>query len=140
VCECEGSRVLSGVLSRHEARTWSISTRPCHLLLVPACTHTLTLKHSYTHTHTHTQTHTHTHTHRHSHSHSHSHSLTHTLTHTIAHFISQKVFIMSVEFIPQKVCIKSLCRSQFPHKSVKLSFFVTPVKNKLTILCGYSPL
>ena len=35
------------------------------------------------------------------------------------------------------VFIKSFCKSQFPHKSVNLSFIITRMKNKLTDLCGY---
>ena len=40
------------------------------------------------------------------------------------------------EFISPKVCIKLFCKTRFPHKSVKLSFIVTDIKNKLTDLCG----
>ena len=36
----------------------------------------------------------------------------------------------------QKVFIKSFCKSQFPHKSVHLSFIITNVQHKLTDLCG----
>jgi len=38
--------------------------------------------------------------------------------------------------ISQKVFIKSFFKSQFPHKSVKLSFIITNMKNKLTNLRG----
>ena len=38
-------------------------------------------------------------------------------------------------FISQKVFINSLCKSQFPHKSVNLNIFITNIKNKLTNLC-----
>ena len=40
-------------------------------------------------------------------------------------------------FIPQKVFIKSFCKSQFPHKFVNLSFIITKTKNKLTDLWGH---
>jgi len=36
------------------------------------------------------------------------------------------------DFISQKVFIKSFCKSQFPQKSVNVSFIIT----KLTDLCG----
>ena len=39
-------------------------------------------------------------------------------------------------FISQKVFQKSFCKSQFPHKSVNLSFIITDTKNKLTNLYG----
>ena len=38
--------------------------------------------------------------------------------------------------ISLKVFIKSFCKSQFPHKSVNLSFIITDLKDKLTSLCG----
>ena len=38
--------------------------------------------------------------------------------------------------ISQKVFIKSLCKSQFPRKSVNLFFILVIVKDKLTGLCG----
>jgi len=41
-------------------------------------------------------------------------------------------------FISQKVFIKSFCESQFPHKSVNVSFIITDIKNELTDLCGNS--
>ena len=39
-------------------------------------------------------------------------------------------------FIAYKMFLKSLCRSQLPHKSVNLSFTITNIKDKLTDLCG----
>ena len=39
-------------------------------------------------------------------------------------------------FIAQKTFTKSFFQSQFPYKSVNLSFIITNVKNKLTDLCG----
>jgi len=36
----------------------------------------------------------------------------------------------------QKVFIKLFYKSQFPHKSVNLSFIITDTKNKVTDLCG----
>ena len=36
---------------------------------------------------------------------------------------------------PPQVTLKSFCRSQFPHKSVHLSFTITNIKNELTNLC-----
>ena len=36
----------------------------------------------------------------------------------------------------EAVQIKSFRKSQFPHKSVNLSFLITDTKNKLTDLCG----
>ena len=38
--------------------------------------------------------------------------------------------------ISQKGFIKSFCNSQFPHKSVNLSFISVMLKDKLTSLCG----
>ena len=38
--------------------------------------------------------------------------------------------------ISHKVLIKSFWTSQFPHKSVNLSFIITNIKNKLTFFCG----
>ena len=38
--------------------------------------------------------------------------------------------------ISHKVSIKSFGKSQFPHKSVNLSFIITDIKNKSTDLCG----
>ena len=40
------------------------------------------------------------------------------------------------DFISQNLFVKSFCKSQFPHKSVNLSFSITNVKNKFTDLCG----
>ena len=40
------------------------------------------------------------------------------------------------KFISPKVFTKSLCKSQFPQKSVNLFFIITNIKNKLTNLCG----
>ena len=37
--------------------------------------------------------------------------------------------------ISQKLFTKSFCRSQFPHKSVNLSFIMANINNKLTDLC-----
>ena len=31
---------------------------------------------------------------------------------------------------------KSFCKSQFPHKSVNLSFIIADINDKLTNLCG----
>ena len=42
-----------------------------------------------------------------------------------------------VSCISQKVFIRSFGRSQFPHKSVNLSFIITDVKHKLTDLRGH---
>ena len=42
----------------------------------------------------------------------------------------------SCRSIPQKVLIKLFCKSQFPHKSVNLSFIITNIKIKLTDFCG----
>ena len=39
-------------------------------------------------------------------------------------------------FISHQVFLKSFCRSQLPHKSVRLSFTITDIKNKLMDLCG----
>ena len=43
---------------------------------------------------------------------------------------------ISTRIISQKVFIKSFCKSQFPHRSVELSFIITNLKSKLTDLCG----
>ena len=40
--------------------------------------------------------------------------------------------------ISHKVFFKLFCRSQFPHKSVNLSFSITYAKKRLTDLCGNS--
>ena len=40
--------------------------------------------------------------------------------------------------ISQEVFMWSLCKRQFPHKSVSFSCTVTHIKNQLTDLCGYS--
>ena len=40
------------------------------------------------------------------------------------------------ELIRHKVFIKSFCKSQFPHKSVDLSFILVIIQDKLTSLCG----
>ena len=37
--------------------------------------------------------------------------------------------------ILQKVSAKSVCKSQFPHKSVNLIFILAMIKNRLTDLC-----
>jgi len=37
--------------------------------------------------------------------------------------------------ISQKVFIKFFCKSQFPHKSVNISFIITNMKNEFTNLC-----
>ena len=42
------------------------------------------------------------------------------------------LFCIHCKFISQKVYVKSFCRSQFPHKSVNLSFTSVIVKDKLT--------
>ena len=39
------------------------------------------------------------------------------------------------EFFLHKVFLKSFSKSQLPHKSVKLSFTLTNIKNKMTDLC-----
>ena len=39
-------------------------------------------------------------------------------------------------FISHKVLLKSICKSQLPHKSVKLFFILVMVKDKLTDLLG----
>jgi len=39
------------------------------------------------------------------------------------------------DLISQKVSIKSLCKSQFPHKPVNLSSIITNKEDKLTDLC-----
>ena len=38
--------------------------------------------------------------------------------------------------LSQRVFIKSFCKSQFPHKSVNLSFTITNMMNKLTDFAG----
>ena len=40
------------------------------------------------------------------------------------------------DIISQKMLIKSFCKSQFPRKSVKLSFIINNIKNQLTVLRG----
>ena len=40
------------------------------------------------------------------------------------------------EFMPQKLFVKSFCRSQLPYKSVNSSFIITNMKKRLTNLCG----
>jgi len=44
--------------------------------------------------------------------------------------------ISRAAFISQKLFLESLCKSQFPHKSVNLSFILVNIKNKLTDLRG----
>ena len=44
--------------------------------------------------------------------------------------------IMVYYLISQKVFTKSFCKSQFPHKSVNVSFIITNFDNTLTDLCG----
>ena len=39
-------------------------------------------------------------------------------------------------FISQQVFVKSFCKSQFPHKSVNLSFILVTINDKLTDVCG----
>jgi len=41
-----------------------------------------------------------------------------------------------VALISHEVLLTSFCKSQFPHKSVNLSFMITTAKNELTDLCG----
>ena len=40
------------------------------------------------------------------------------------------------ELISHKVFIGAICKSQFPPKSVNVSFTITYIKDKLTDLCG----
>ena len=40
------------------------------------------------------------------------------------------------KLIPHKLFLKSFCRSRFSHKSVRLSFTITDIKNNLTDFCG----
>jgi len=40
------------------------------------------------------------------------------------------------DLVSHKVLIKSVCKSQLQHKFVDLSFTITDVKNKLTVLWG----
>ena len=47
-----------------------------------------------------------------------------------------EVCLAPTDLIPQRVFVKSFCRSQLPHKSVNLSFTITDLKNKLTDLVG----
>ena len=52
------------------------------------------------------------------------------------HHLGSGFRVSGLGFISHKVFLKSFCRSQFPHKSVNLSFIITNIKNKLTDLCG----
>ena len=38
--------------------------------------------------------------------------------------------------LPHRFSLYSFCKSQFPHKSVNISFSITDIKNKLTDLSG----
>ena len=42
----------------------------------------------------------------------------------------------ATRFIPQRVFIKSLCKSQFSHKSVNLFFILVMIKDDLAKFCG----
>ena len=46
------------------------------------------------------------------------------------------VEVVTGESISQKVFIKLLCKSQFPHKSGNLSFITTTIQSELADLCG----
>ena len=49
---------------------------------------------------------------------------------------STMTFRVGCGLISQNVLIKLFSKSQFPHKSVNLSFIITSMKNKFTDLCG----
>ena len=118
----------------------------------------LSLSHTYTHTHTHTQRQTDRQTDRQTHalslSLSRSLSLSHTHTHTLAggcaatHVRERGVPggreaggaarpRQRRHLPPQHSYLtQSVFKSQFPHKSVNLSFVITNIMNKLTNSCG----